>query len=59
MQNFIQGVGLDKVVHTQARLFLTLVCQLQSVWLDKTPMNLADLRSWESVDSWDMASFVV
>lgn len=43
LQSFIQGLSLDDVVQSQSCVLLTLVCQLQSVRLDKTSVKLPDL----------------
>lgn len=43
LQNFVQGLSFDDVVQSHTCLLFTLVCQLQSVWLDKTSMKLPDL----------------
>lgn len=44
LQNFVQGLGFDELFHGQPRLLFTLLRQLQRVWLDETPVKLADLR---------------
>lgn len=44
LQNFVQGLGFDELFHGQARLLFALLRQLQRVWLDETPVKLADLR---------------
>lgn len=43
LQNFVQWLSFDDVVHSQPSLLFTLVCQLQGVRLDKTFMKLPDL----------------
>lgn len=44
LQNFVQGLGFDELFHGQPRLLFALLRQLQRVWLDETPVKLADLR---------------
>ena len=43
LQNFIQGLGFDNVVQSQACVLFALVCQLQSVRLDDTSLKLPNL----------------
>lgn len=43
LQNFVQGLSFEEVVHSQSCLLFALVCQLQSVWLDKTSLKLSHL----------------
>lgn len=44
LQSLVKGLSINNVVQSQACLLFRLVCQLQSVWLDKTSMKLADLQ---------------
>lgn len=43
LQSFIQGLGFDNVVQSQSSVLFALVCQLQSVRLDKTSLKLPNL----------------
>lgn len=43
LQNLVQRLSVDDVVHRQPRLIFALVCQLQSVWPDKTLLKFPNL----------------